>query len=85
VLFVARIAATLAPEISRKRVALAALWLAALCPFTANYTAVVLTETLVTFFTALALLILLQVEVRAAFDVGEQAREGSADDTFSAA
>ncbi len=62
---VAKIAATLAPETSRKKVALAALWLAVLCPFTANYTAVVLTETLVTFFTALALLILLQVEVRA--------------------
>ena len=33
-----------------------ALWLAMLCPFTANYTAVILTETLATFFTALALL-----------------------------
>src|ERR1700740_3699623 len=35
---VALIAARLAPEDSRRRVALAALWLAALCPFTANYT-----------------------------------------------
>jgi hypothetical protein len=57
---IALIAARLAPENSRRRVALAGLWLAALCPFTANYTAVVLTETLVIFLTALATLILLQ-------------------------
>lgn len=73
---VARIAATLAPEPSRNKVALAALWLAVLCPFAANYTAVVLTETLVTFLTALALLILVQVEVRSDSNIGEQAREG---------
>ena len=53
-------AARLAPEPLRRRVALAGLWLAALCPFTANYSAVVLTETLVIFLTALAILILLQ-------------------------
>jgi hypothetical protein len=41
-------------------VTLAGLWLAALCPFTANYVAVPLTETLVTFLTALAMLVLLQ-------------------------
>src|ERR1700734_2026796 len=57
---IALIAARLAPEAARRRVALAGLWLAALCPFTANYTAVVLTETLVIFFTALAILVLLQ-------------------------
>jgi 4-amino-4-deoxy-L-arabinose transferase-like glycosyltransferase len=57
---IALIAARLAPKNSRRRVALAGLWLAALCPFTANYTAVVLTETLVIFLTALAMLILLQ-------------------------
>jgi 4-amino-4-deoxy-L-arabinose transferase-like glycosyltransferase len=61
---VAAIAARLAPEISRRRVALAALWLAALCPFTANYTAVVLTETLVTFLTALAFLLLIEAQAR---------------------
>jgi hypothetical protein len=60
---IALIAARLAPERSRPRVALAALWLAALCPLTANYSAVVLTETLATFFTALAILVL--VETRA--------------------
>jgi hypothetical protein len=59
---IALIAARLAPARSRRRVALAGLWLAALCPFTANYTAVVLTETLVTFLTALGLLLVLQAE-----------------------
>lgn len=61
---IALIAARLAPEASRRRVALAALWLAALCPFTANYAAVVLTETLVTFLTALAILVLLDANRR---------------------
>src|ERR1700727_1770220 len=59
---IALIAARLAPAASRRRVALAGLWLAALYPFTANYTAVVLTETLVIFFTALAILVLLQTD-----------------------
>jgi hypothetical protein len=57
---IALMAARLAPSRSERRAALAALWLAVLCPFTANYTAAVLTETLVTFLTALALLFLLQ-------------------------
>ena len=61
---IALIAARLAAEISRRRVAIAGLWLAALCPFTANYTAVVLTEALVTFLTALAILLLLEAEAR---------------------
>jgi 4-amino-4-deoxy-L-arabinose transferase-like glycosyltransferase len=56
---VAVIAARLAPEASRRRVALAGVWLAALCPFIANYAAVALTETLCIFLTALASLILL--------------------------
>jgi len=60
---IALIAARLAPEAARRRVALAGLWLAALCPFTANYTAVVLTETLTIFLTALAILILLETEL----------------------
>ncbi len=70
---IALIAARLAPESSRRRVALAGLWLAALCPFTANYTAVVLTETLVIFLTALAILVLLQTDVGGA----QAARVGS--------
>jgi hypothetical protein len=57
---VAAMAAVLAPKASRPRVALVALWLAAICPFTTNYTAVVLTETLATFLTALALLVLVE-------------------------
>jgi len=44
-------------EARRERVAAAALWLTALCPFTANYAAVPLTEVLATFFTTLAILI----------------------------
>ncbi len=60
---IALIAARLAPVNSRRRVASAGLWLAALCPFTANYTAVVLTETLVIFLTALGILELLQTDV----------------------
>jgi len=57
---VAAMAAVLARRESRRRVALAALWLAALCPFTANYTAVVLTETLTIFLSALAMLVLME-------------------------
>jgi Dolichyl-phosphate-mannose-protein mannosyltransferase len=61
---VAALAALLAPASSRLRVAIAALWLAALCPFTANYTATVLTETLATALTAVALLLLVLHEIR---------------------
>jgi hypothetical protein len=56
----AGIASRLAADTSgatRGRVAVAALWLTALCPFTANYVAVPLTEVLATFFTTLAVLI----------------------------
>jgi 4-amino-4-deoxy-L-arabinose transferase-like glycosyltransferase len=54
---VALIAARLAPVPRRAVEGTAALWMAALCPFTADYTAVVLTETLATFFTTLAVLV----------------------------
>src|SRR5690349_8055039 len=57
-LVIARLASLLAysPHDSPpdKRVYSIALWLAALCPFTANYTAVPLTEVFATFWTALA-------------------------------
>jgi hypothetical protein len=43
---------------ARWRVFLVALWLTALCPFSANYVAVPLTETLATFFTTLTILFL---------------------------
>jgi len=51
----AALAAALAPSGSRRRVWIAALWLAATCPFVANYSAVVLTEVLVTFLATAAL------------------------------
>lgn len=62
---IALIAERLSPESSRRRVTITALWLAALCPFTANYSAVVLTEVLVTFLTSLAILVLLQTDLGA--------------------
>ena len=51
----AALSAALAPVAGRRRVAIAALWLAATCPFLANYSAVVLTEVLATFLTTAAL------------------------------
>ncbi len=57
-LLAAMLAAWLVPPEWRKRSALAAMWLAALCPFLANYSAVVLTEVPATFWTAAALLTL---------------------------
>ena len=66
---IALIAARLAPEAARRRVTIAALWLTALCPFIANYSAVILTETLCTFLAAVAILVLLdafRAETRAA-------------------
>ena len=51
----ALIAARLVAAARRRVAATAALWMAAVCPFTANYTAVVLTESLAIFLTALAL------------------------------
>ena len=57
---IATLAATLFLMVNERnspgRVFTAALWLAALCPFTANYVAVPLTEVFATFFTAAALL-----------------------------
>ncbi len=55
---VALLAARVAPAAGRRRAALAGLWIAALCPFIANYTTGILTEVLATFFTAVALLVL---------------------------
>ncbi len=74
---IALIAERLASPESRRRVFIAGLWLAVLCPFTANYPAVVLTETLVTFLTSLAILVLLET------DLGRGARNESGA-TFSA-
>ncbi len=55
---VAWLASLLAGEPQRRRVWLAGLWLAATCPFVANYAAVPLTEVLATFLAAAALLLL---------------------------
>ena len=51
----AALAAALAPRAARRRVAIAGLWLAATCPFLANYAAVVLTEVLAAFLATAAL------------------------------
>jgi hypothetical protein len=55
-LVIAWFAAVLSSGANRGRVFTIALWLAALCPFTANYTAVPLTEVFAMFFTTLAFL-----------------------------
>jgi hypothetical protein len=52
----ATLGVALAPAAARRRVAIAALWLAATCPFVANYSAVVLTEVITTFLMTAALL-----------------------------
>ncbi len=57
---VAVLAAQIAPQENRRRVIVAAIWLVALCPFVANYTAATLTEVLATFLTVLALVALLR-------------------------
>jgi hypothetical protein len=51
-----RLKARLEDDPQRRRIWLAALWLAATCPFVANYAAVPLTEVLATFLTAAAML-----------------------------
>jgi hypothetical protein len=61
----ATIAARVAPASNQTRTAKVALWLAALCPFTANYNAAVLTEVLATFLTTLAVLAFLTALSRA--------------------
>jgi len=74
----ALLAAQLVPETSRRRAAVAALWLAATCPFLANYTAVALTEVLATLLTAAALLALVR-----GYRLEEEARAGRTPDTGS--
>jgi len=51
----AALAAALAPAGSRRRIWIIALWVAATCPFVANYSAVILTEVVVTFLATAAL------------------------------
>ncbi len=52
---IAILAAALVPASARRRVAIAGLWLAATCPFVANYSAAILTEVLTTFLASAAL------------------------------
>src|SRR6201987_5506788 len=59
--FAALIASRIAPAEKKSLAATIALWLAALCPFTASYTAAIVTETLAAFFTTLALLMLVWI------------------------
>jgi 4-amino-4-deoxy-L-arabinose transferase-like glycosyltransferase len=59
---VAILAASLAPNPARKRVAIAGVWLAATCPFVANYTADGMSEVLATFFSAAALIALVRAQ-----------------------
>jgi len=56
----AALAAALAPESLRRRVSIAALWLATTCPFVAIHTAVPLTEILAAFLTTAALVLLVK-------------------------
>lgn len=75
----ALIAARLVAASQRRVAATAALWMAALCPFTANYTAVVLTESLAIFLTALAIFVLVPIlsdPVVMDFSVGDFAGRG---------
>jgi len=59
--FAALIASRIAPAAKKSLAATIALWLAALCPFTASYAAAIVTETLAAFFTTLALLTLVWI------------------------
>ncbi|MGB6546851.1 MAG: hypothetical protein WBE97_14625 [Candidatus Acidiferrales bacterium] len=75
---VAILAASLAPDRSRKRVGIAALWLAATCPFVANYAADGMTEVLATFFSAAALLFLVWAQQSESEPNGAATRESAA-------
>jgi hypothetical protein len=68
----AMIAASVAPVPSKTRVGTVALWMAALCPFTANYNAAILTEVLATFLTTLAALTFVMALGRASTNSSNQ-------------
>jgi hypothetical protein len=68
------LAASLAAPPSRLRVFLAGVWLAALCPFTANYAAAILAETPTAFLNTAAFVLLLVGARRAAGPTGADAR-----------
>lgn len=54
---IASIASHIAPAAARRRAATAALWITVLCPFTANYDSILLTEALAIFLTTFSILI----------------------------
>jgi len=82
---VAWLASQLVPAPHRRRIALAALWLAVTCPFVANYAAVVLPEVLATFLTAAALIPLVRGCVASAdLDAGAPAHRSSWNTWFAA-
>ena len=63
------IAARLVPETAKRRAMIVAVWIAALCPFTADFSAVMLTEVLATFLTTLTVLILVCIFANDSMDV----------------
>ena len=64
----ALIAGRIAPAAKKSLAATIALWLTALCPFTASYTAAMVTETLAAFFTTIALLVLVWIFTEPSLD-----------------
>jgi hypothetical protein len=75
------LAARLAPAAHARRVGMAVLWIAALCPFTANYAAAALTETLSLFCVTLAFFALERwrsIWLRASMGTGWSAAVGCA-------
>jgi hypothetical protein len=76
-LLAAVLAARLAPDGQRARIAAAALWLTATCAFLANYVAVPLTEVWATFFTTATLWILVVAFRRLQDSVQGPARAGT--------
>jgi hypothetical protein len=64
----ALIVSRIAPAAKKSLAATIALWLAALCPFTASYTAAIVTETLAAFFTTFALLVLVWIVTEPVLD-----------------
>jgi hypothetical protein len=72
-------ASRIAPASTKQRAATIALWLAALCPFTASYTAAIVTETLAAFFTTLALLVLVWIFTEPALDAPGRRAIGALD------
>jgi 4-amino-4-deoxy-L-arabinose transferase-like glycosyltransferase len=72
------IAARLVPEFARRRAMIAGVWIAALCPFTADFSAVMLTEVLATFLTTLTALILVCILADALMDLPLQSLDPKA-------